>query len=145
MNIKWILLNQIEIDTENGCWNWTGKTWGGNYGYVWYRRKTLSAHRVSAEVFLDFDVFSKLLVCHECDNPSCINPNHLFFGTQDDNMKDMARKNRSPRVWLGRKHTEETKRKMRESNKRVMLGTRASMETREKQSKSQKLRYANAD
>jgi len=145
MGIEWILLNQIRVNVSNGCWEWTGKTWGGNYGYVWYRKKTLSAHRVSAEVFLGFDVFSKLLVCHECDNPPCINPNHFFVGTQDDNMKDMAKKRRSPRVWLGRKHTEETKRKMSTNNKRAMLGKKMSMETRKKQSKAQILRYANAD
>lgn len=117
-DIKSRLLNQIRINIANGCWEWIGKTWGGGYGYIWYKGKTVSAHRVSANVFFNFDIFSKFLVCHKCDNPSCINPNHLFIGTQDDNMKDMAKKNRSPRVWLGRNHTQETKQKMSVSAKR---------------------------
>lgn len=94
------LLERIEID-ENECWNYTGFRHANGYGIFSYRgRYSAAAHRVAVELFVGpFD--PALHVCHRCDNPPCINPDHLFLGTHEDNMRDMARKGRAAAVNRG--------------------------------------------
>jgi len=83
-----------------GCMNWTRHTNQQGYGKmrIGSRRdgtsKVVFAHRLSASVWKGFDLNSKLRVLHKCDNPLCINPDHLFIGTQADNMADCKRKGR---------------------------------------------------
>jgi hypothetical protein len=86
------------FDEATGCWNWTGVRIDGGYGRIVFNgnRHTL-VHRLSAHLYLGFDLKSKLLVCHRCDNPSCFNPKHLFIGTNLDNMKDAVAKGRFKR------------------------------------------------
>lgn len=91
------------------CWLWTGSKYRGQYGH--FRRKLnnswkmYKAHRYSYE-FYKGEIPSNYLVCHSCDNPSCVNPNHLWIGTSKDNFKDMQNKGRwkNPRsnksIWL---------------------------------------------
>ena len=92
-NLKQRLLNSIIIDNNTDCWNWSeGKDKDG-YGKICVNRKHLRAHRLSYEVFISkFD--SKNIICHKCDNPSCINPDHLFLGTWLTNMQDKVNKGR---------------------------------------------------
>lgn len=85
-------------ESENGCWEWTG---GKSHGYgqvrireVWGNRPVY-AHRASFVVYHLQPIPKGLVICHTCDNPCCINPGHLFLGTQDENLKDMANKGRS--------------------------------------------------
>ena len=75
------------------CWPWLGASNGG-YGLISDGKgKHLRATRAS--ILIHSGPFDKsLIVCHKCDNPPCVNPNHLFLGTFKDNMKDMHRKNR---------------------------------------------------
>jgi len=82
---------RIQIN-NNGCWIWVGHTHRG-YGKFYIKGKYHRAHRISYEYFYDVDP-GELNVLHECDNPTCVNPNHLFLGTQNDNIQDMINKGR---------------------------------------------------
>ena len=96
---------EYEIN-DYGCWNVT------NYkphrtGYIRYswrengKLKNKAAHRRIWE-YVNGPIPNKMLICHSCDNPGCINPSHLWLGTQKDNMEDMIKKGR------GNKHSKLT-------------------------------------
>ena len=76
------------------CWNWTGKVNNSGYGYAVFNGRKTGIHRLAYRfAFGEFD--ESLFVLHKCDNPRCINPAHLFLGTQADNMRDCAAKGRN--------------------------------------------------
>ena len=88
------LLSKRQIDPITGCWNWMGSKNSYGYGVVYRNKSPLTVHRLSAMIWLRFDLNSKLFVLHKCDNRKCFNPDHLFIGTQKDNMKDKTNKGR---------------------------------------------------
>lgn len=87
------LLEQTKVTKK--CWLWQGNTSNGGYGKIRYNGKAEQVHRLSMFAFNDFDLNSKEFICHKCDVPNCINPDHLFIGTHQDNMTDMANKGRA--------------------------------------------------
>lgn len=92
------VLSHVSI-ADNGCWNWTGSKNKQGYGQIGIgsrrdgNRKTMRAHRLSFAVF-NGEIPPGHDICHKCDNPSCVNPEHLFPGTVRDNMADMDAKGR---------------------------------------------------
>lgn len=75
------------------CWNWIAANDSMGYGHFMVNGKTVKAHRYSYEYHNNKIPFG-LCVLHKCDNRKCVNPNHLFLGTQLDNIKDRDNKNR---------------------------------------------------
>lgn len=79
--------------TDSGCWEWNGRRDDKGYGQLDYAGTSLGAHRASYIVFKGA-IDDGLFVCHSCDNPPCMNPEHLWLGTNKENLRDMASKNR---------------------------------------------------
>lgn len=87
--------------TESGCWIWRGAKNHNGYGIMLGpNRKTCRAHRRCLEVQQGNPIPSGMEVCHTCDNPSCVNPAHLWVGTTSDNAIDKTQKGRNPIVAL---------------------------------------------
>ena len=81
---------------DTPCWEWTAFRNPSGYGYFRIGDRMRPAHRVSALwAGIISDITDGDCVLHECDNPACVNPNHLWRGTRADNMEDQFKKGRS--------------------------------------------------
>jgi len=92
--------------TQDGCWEWRGDKTSNGYGVVAVDGKRIGAHRYVFNQLVE-PVPSDLHVCHACDNPACVNPDHLWLGTDEDNMRDMRLKGRQAkdrRLPVGEQH-----------------------------------------
>lgn len=82
------------VEKTDGCWVWNGGSSGSGYGAILRDDKTIGrAHRIAWELTRG-PIPSKLFVCHHCDNPACVRPDHLFLGTAKDNAQDRENKGR---------------------------------------------------
>jgi len=99
MSIDQRLKRGVKVNQQTGCWEWQ-KTKRNGYGRLIVgsrtdgTRKSVSAHRLSYELFCG-KIPDGMEICHKCDNPCCINPDHLFAGSKQDNMDDRERKGRN--------------------------------------------------
>lgn len=85
-----------KIKKTESCWLWLGRPGPGGYGRIMVRRKKWQAHRLLWTV-VNGMIPAGLFVLHKCDNASCVRPDHLFLGTQKENLHDMSNKGRSLR------------------------------------------------
>ncbi|MCO7215334.1 HNH endonuclease [Halomonas sp. OfavH-34-E] len=117
--------SKYQINPRTGCWEWTDALSSrGGYGRIKYRGEAHRAHRVSYMIHKGA-IPDGMVVCHQCDNPACVNPDHLWLGTHMDNNQDMIKKGRgrypghqgeaNPRATL-------TRRKVQQIIHRMMAG-----------------------
>lgn len=86
-----------KVNKTDACWMWVGARNKRGYGNI----QGVLAHRISWELY-NGPIPDGLLVCHRCDTPGCVNPDHLFLGTHQDNSRDMIAKGRGGRTKLKR-------------------------------------------
>lgn len=102
-NIEERFWSRVTVGGPNECWIWNGATTGHPriaYGRFRYYGKTTMAHHVPL-LLEGEEITGDTRVLHRCDNPLCVNPAHLFLGTQADNIQDMIEKGRDNRSRKG--------------------------------------------
>ncbi len=83
-----------KVEKTAGCWNWTGGTVRGGYGWFWIEGEIREqAHRLSWK-WAKGEIPAGIMVLHDCDNPACVRPSHLYLGDNDDNMRDRTKRKR---------------------------------------------------
>ena len=90
--------DKIKRNVKNGCWEWTASLNPDGYGRFYLNEKYMGAHRASWMIhngeIPSGDGSHGTCVLHKCDNRKCVNPDHLFLGSQQDNLSDMEEKGR---------------------------------------------------
>ena len=92
--VDFVYLSDGEPDYDQ-CWEWRGTIGNKGYGQFKIGKKNYISHRVSYMITHPDEDISNLLICHSCDNPGCVNPEHLWSGTHMDNMIDRDNKGRT--------------------------------------------------
>ena len=114
-------LSRVHAGKDDECWEWTGGNFNTGYGRFWDGEREVVAHRIAWEIERG-PIPDSLCVLHDCDNPPCVNPAHLWLGTKGDNNRDREAKGRGnqPR---GEHHS------MAKLTEKEVLAIRASTET----------------
>lgn len=94
--------SKYEKRGDDECWEWQGAKLAKGYGTFsislkGVSKETYSAHRLSWAIANQQDIPPKKMICHHCDNPSCVNPKHLYMGTGFDNNTDTVKRGRATR------------------------------------------------
>jgi len=106
-------------EPNSGCWLWLGMRQTGKlYGIFCWKNKSMKAHRASWEIYKG-PIPLGICVCHKCDIPQCVNPDHLFLGPQIDNIRDRHIKGRTRTAIGERQH-------LAKLTTEIVLGIRAS-------------------
>lgn len=92
-----------KVEKTDSCWLWTACKNKKGYGQIVLRKKHWLAHRLSYTVFKG-GIPDGMFVCHSCDNPSCLNPDHLWVGSSLDNQRDSHSKGRTSYAKNGPQH-----------------------------------------
>ena len=107
-DMKAYIIEQSRI-TETGCWEWPTGPRGGGYAEILIHGKKHRLHRVSYEEFKG-QIPKGKRICHHCDNPRCVNPEHLYVGTAADNANDVKERGNPRSYKLKKEDVEEIKR-----------------------------------
>ncbi len=110
--------SKVNLNHPSGCWIWTAcitETTG--YGAFKLGTKRVDVHRLSYSL-LKGEIPTGLFICHTCDNKRCVNPDHLFAGTHQDNMDDRVKKGKSKRNPIGKEKAAEIKYRIQTRGKR---------------------------
>lgn len=120
--------DKYQPEPNSGCFIWLAAISASGYGRIFFEGKNERANRVSWKLHRGEP--GELYVLHRCDNPLCVNPDHLFLGTHEDNCLDKSRKGRVPNAKLDPQKVRDIRRMRREGRSLLQIASRFSVNQR---------------